>query len=205
MGWTSMPLASMGDTPTPKRYLDNQLTYEREGEGDVPFHGYRVVASVYNGSYYAAVQRYDASGPGETTAVVCLVRWNPRAADGFVFAYKDMTERGGPYEANCPLSVLDRLSPTMDPNSLDWRRRCHEALRLRKRHVPDGALIRFPNAISFSDGTSHQLMRVRRENNKIVLSPKEGLGYYKVSRLLTRNFEIVREAKVMPTIFLKGS
>jgi hypothetical protein len=42
------------------------------------------------GAYYAAVQRY---GPNNQTyaisAVICLVRWNPKAADGLLFGYKD--------------------------------------------------------------------------------------------------------------------
>lgn len=205
MGWLSMTLAGMGDTPTPKQYLDKQFTYEREAADGAPFYGSRVLASACRGTYYAAVQSYDKTGAGIVAAVICLVRWNPRAADGYVFAYKDMGETGGPYEADCPLRVLDLLSPTDNPVALDWRRRCHEGLLRRKRHIPDGALIRFAEAIAFTDGSSHQVMRVRREKNKIILSPKDGSGHYTVSRLLDRNFEIVREAKVMPTIFPKGN
>ncbi len=204
MGWLSMTLSGMGDAPTPKQYLDKQFTYERDAADGLPFHGYRVLASACSRTYYAAVQSYGESGPGRVVAVICLVRWNPRASDGYVFGYKDLSETAGPYESDCPLRILDLLSPTDNPVALDWRRRCHEGLLRRKRYIPDGALIRFANSISFTDGSSHQVMRVRREKNKILLSPKDGLGCYTVSHLLDRNFEIVREAKVMPTIFPKG-
>lgn len=205
MGWLSMTRAGMGDTPTPKQYLDAQFTYEREAVEGTPFHGYRVLASTCSRHYYAAVQAYDESGLGDVFGVVCLVRWNPRAADGYAFAYKDMSEMAGPYEADCPLKILELLSPTDNPVALDWRRRCHEALLRRKRHLPDGALIRFATAITFTDGTSHQVMRVRRGKSRIVLSPRDGYGRYTVSRLFDRTFEIVREAKVMPTIFPRGN
>lgn len=147
MGWLSMPLASMGGHTSPKHYLDAQFTYERPATPEHPSHGYRVLESACPGNrvYYAALQRFDDGAPGEVTAVVCLVRWNPRAKDGFVFAYKDMSESMGPHEADCPLRVLERLTSTNDPVSLDWRRRCFATIRRRSRKLPDGALIRFSN------------------------------------------------------------
>lgn len=201
MGWLSMPRASMGANPTPKQYLDAQFTYEQpEAEGQ-PGHGFRVLASSYHDAYYAAVQRYDANGPGETFAVVCLVRWNPRAADGYVFAYQDMDETCGPHQVRCPLKVLELLSPTDHPYALDWRRRCHETLQRRKPLPPDGALLRFAQPITFSNGTSYQFMRVKRDGRTITLTSRDGHGHYKVSRLVERDFEIVREGTVAPTFF----
>ncbi|WP_103727520.1 hypothetical protein [Novosphingobium sp. HII-3] len=203
MGWLSMPLASMGGHTSPKQYLDAQFTYERAEADEQPAHGYRVLESACPGNrvYYAAVQRYEDDVPGEVTAIICLVRWNPKAADGFVFAYKDMSESMGPCEAACPLRVLERLTSTNDPNALDWRRRCFATLRRRQRDVPDGALIRFAQPISFSDHSQHQLMRVSRQGRRIVLSSSDGRGRYRVSDLLDRKFEIVRERRIAPTIF----
>ncbi len=101
MGWLSMPLSSMHPHSTPKAYLDAQLTYERvidepaeaEGEGGpLPSRkGLRVIASscLRNKVYYAAVAPTTDGVDGPVFAVVCLVRWNPRAKDGYVFAYKD--------------------------------------------------------------------------------------------------------------------
>ena len=203
MGWLSMPLASMGGHTSPKQYLDAQFTYERAAISENPSHGYRVLESACPGSraYYAAIQRFDDGAPGEVTAVVCLVRWNPRAKDGFVFAYKDMSESMGPHEADCPLRVLERLTSTNDPVSLDWRRRCFVTIRRRSRKLPDGALIRFSEPIAFSDSTRHELMRVRRQGTRIILTSSDGNGRYRVGNLLDRKFEIVRERKVVKTIF----
>lgn len=203
MGWLSMPLASMGGHTSPKHYLDAQFTYERPATPEHPSHGYRVLESACPGNrvYYAALQRFDDGAPGEVTAVVCLVRWNPRAKDGFVFAYKDMSESMGPHEADCPLRVLERLTSTNDPVSLDWRRRCFATIRRRSRKLPDGALIRFSEPIAFSDSTRHELMRVRRQGTRIILTSSDGNGRYRVSNLLDRKFEIVRERKVVKTIF----
>lgn len=203
MGWLSMRLASMDGHASPKQYLDAQFTYERSATEEAPHHGYRVLESACPGNrvYYAALQAYDDKGPGAVTAIVCLVRWSPKAADGYVFSYKDMSEIMGPNEADCPLRILDRLTTTSDPNALDWRRRCFVTIRRRSRELPDGALIRFPEPIAFSDDSRHELMRVKRSGNQIVLTRSDGTGRYRVSGLLDRKFEIVRERKIMPTIF----
>jgi hypothetical protein len=203
MGWLSMRLASMGGHASPKQYLDAQFTYERPATEEAPHHGYRVLESACPGNrvYYAALQAYGDKGLGDVTAIVCLVRWNPKAADGFVFSYKDMSESMGPNEADCPLRILDRLTSTRDPNSLDWRRRCFVTIRRRSRALPDGALIRFPEPIAFSDDTQHVLMRVRRTGKQIILTGSDGTGRYRVSGLMDREFEIVRERKITPTIF----
>ena len=104
MGWLYMHRAGMGGFDTPKAYLDNQLTWERENEETGSFEGCRVIRSVSTtGAYYAAVQRF---GPNNQThaisAVICLVRWNPKAADGLLFGYKDMDETPGRWRPDVP-------------------------------------------------------------------------------------------------------
>ncbi|MDT0576382.1 hypothetical protein RM533_09300 [Croceicoccus sp. F390] len=203
MGWFTMTHMGMGGHETPKAYLDAQLTYERRAEGDKPFQGLRVLKSVYSGSaYYAAAERYDEKGARiYVTAIICLVRWNPRAADGYIFGYKDMDETVGPSEATCPRSVLALLSPTLHPFALDWRRRCYRLLALKERRVNDGDLIRFPEPMRFTDGSEHREFRIRREGKKAVLTLTDGRGRFKISGLLERRFEIVREPKVAKTFF----
>ncbi|MEL0251518.1 MAG: hypothetical protein VW935_06140 [Novosphingobium sp.] len=68
--------------------------------------------------FYAAVERYGEDR--ETlyvTAVICLVGWNPIAADGLIFGYKDMGEQSGPVEAKLPRSILAvaRAGSTLRP------------------------------------------------------------------------------------------
>ena len=40
------------------------------------------------------------------------------------FALGIMTEGMGPYESNCPVAILDLLTPTDRPYALQWRARC---------------------------------------------------------------------------------
>ena len=207
MGWLTMTRKGMGPHDTPKAYLDAQLTYERKATTETPFQGLRVLKSVYSGStYYAAVERYDEAGNRiYVTAIVCLVRWNPKASDGQVFGYKDMDEEMGPCEASCPRSVLELLSSSTNPHALDWRRRCYRWLRLKERKIEDGDLIRFPSAMRFTDGSEHCEFRVRKEGRKTVLTLPDGRGRFTISRLFERPFETIRAPKVAKTFFPSAS
>lgn len=203
MGWLSMTRAGMGGYATPKAYLDAQLTYERQATDEVPFQGLRVLKSVYSGgTYYAAAERYDETGKRiYVTAIVCLVRWNPKASDGYIFSYKDMDEDSGPCEATCPRSVLELLTSSTHPWALDWRRRCYRALGLRERKIEDGDLIRFPSAMQFTDGSKHHEFRICKEGRKTILTLPDGRGRFQISRLMERSFEIVKRPKVAKTVF----
>ena len=207
MGWLSMTRPGMGQHNTPKAYLDAQLTYEHPAKDDMPFRGLRVLKSVYSGrTYYAAAQRYDENGQIlYVTAIVCLVRWNPNASDGYVFSYKDLDEESGPVEASCPRSVLELLTPTNHPWALDWRRRCYRSLSMKERKVEDGDVIRFASAMRFTDGSEHNEFRVRKEGRKTILTLPDGRGRYTIGRLLEKPFEIIRPPKVAKTFFPSAS
>jgi hypothetical protein len=129
MGWLFMSRGGMSPFATPKAYLDNQCTYPPDPDKgretgpagaqiDGPF-----------GAYYAACQSYDAEGPKETFAIICLVKWNPGARSGEEFGYKDMSETMGPYHYDCPASILDLLGPPGNEYAANWR----EACRARSR------------------------------------------------------------------------
>ena len=89
MGWLFMSRGGMAPFATPKAYLDNQCTYPPDPDKGRET-GLRVLKStVRSGAYYAACQSYDADGPKETFAIICLVKWNPGARSGDEFGYKD--------------------------------------------------------------------------------------------------------------------
>lgn len=203
MGWLYMHRAGMGGHETPKAYLDDQLTYEREACEDAPFRGCRVLKSVFTGStYYAAVERYGEDRERlYVTAVICLVHWNPKAADGLIFGYKDMDEQSGPVEANCPRSILKLLTSSSHPYALDWRNRCYAMLRLKERKVADGDILRLPEPLRFTDGSEHREFRVSKRGSKIELRTPDGFGAYRISRLMERRFEIIRPARRIKTFF----
>ena len=125
---------------------------------------YEVLKSSMVGStYYAAVKPLKKSGgkdengnyiyvdiPTEeqkTFAVVFLTSTNMK--DYYNFSYKDMCESMGPYECDCPKSILDLLSPTTNENASEWRKVCyknHEEKKKRKiistSRLPVGSVIK---------------------------------------------------------------
>ena len=171
MGWLSMPLSSMFPHTGPKAYLDAQFTYDNR-DADGKGKALRVIASscLRNKVWYAAVVPSTDGTDEPAFAAVCLVSWNPRAKDGFVFAYKDMTEHAGPCEAECPERILSLLGDTDDPGALDWRRRCLERLATPVRPLEHGMHIRLPSKVTFVDGYEGDEFIVHKRGRKISLA-----------------------------------
>lgn len=119
MGWLYMQ--SLKGHGTPQAYLDNQFNFESaEGRSKV-----LRSAIADDGNYYAAVEQVPVStGERSVIAIICLVDHNPRASDGFIFGYKDQSESMGPCQIECPLDILDLLTPTSSAHALAWRERC---------------------------------------------------------------------------------
>lgn len=200
MGWLFMSRAGMGGHLTAKAYLDAQLTYERTGEDGIAT-GLRVLASscLRNRVYYAAAEPY---GGADTAvfAVVCLVRWNPRDREGYIFGYKDMTEHAGPCEAECPTRILDLLGPTDSEYALAWRQRCRDNAD-RSRRLADGVRIRLPEAVTFTDGHIGDEFIVERRGRAMTLRDPATGRPYRISHLASRAWTVVAETRVHPTIF----
>lgn len=159
MGWLFM--RDCGRFDGPRAYLDDQLTYVRDD------HRLRVLRSalVAMRTYYAACERVTADGERSIFAVVCLVRYNRRAADGYMFGYKDMDEQMGPCEAACPAAILDLLTPTENAHATEWRARCRAAIAARAvqcaRPKPrPGQTIIFDTPLSFGDGIDRSRFEV---------------------------------------------
>ena len=90
MGWLYMQ--SLKGHSGPRQYLDAQFTFER------PEATSKVLRSALVGMrvYYAAVEQIRiASGEREVWALICLVRYNPRDPEGYIFGYKDMRRIDG--------------------------------------------------------------------------------------------------------------
>ena len=60
--------------------------------------------------------------------IIGLVVLLDRPRGGWTY-YKVMDEGMGPYEANCPESILDVLDETEDEYALAWRERCRANAR----------------------------------------------------------------------------
>lgn len=156
MGWTSYHAS----------HYDSRWNVDRKAECDAYFMEglnrghYNVKKSAMRGSvYYAAVEnlvRYagrDENGEAiyksvpenarKTWAAVFLTSVDSR--DYFNFSYKDMDESMGPCECDCPLSILNMLSPTEDEWALAWRQRCREKAQDKNTlgKLPIGSIIEY--------------------------------------------------------------
>lgn len=188
MGWLFMN--SLGGHDRPRAYLDDQFTY---ATGTVRSTVLRS-ALVRLRTYYAAVEHIREGGAREVFAVICLVRYNPRDREGYVFGYKDMTESMGPCEVDCPPAILDLLTPTTSEYAIAWRARCREAASRRTvaPRLRNGWTLVFDEPLSFSDGTSHSRLDVAidpRRPRAIRFRSATG-GRYRISRLDELRFTI---------------
>ena len=160
MGWLYMK--SLKGHSGPRQYLDAQFTWERADTIS------KVLRSALVGMrvYYAAVEHIlPATGAREVWAAVCLVQYNPRDREGYIFGYKDMSEAMGPYERDCPEPILDLLTPTDHEHALRWRADCraNAAARRARRAKPSpraGQTIIFDEPLAFADGRSFDRLEV---------------------------------------------
>lgn len=189
MGWLFM--SSLKGHAGPREYLDAQFTHETEMAKT------RVLRSalVSTRTYYAAVECIRADRPREVVAVVCLVKYNPRDREGYIFGYKGMDEGMGPCEAACPAAVLDLLTPTENEHALDWRARCRSALakRAAKPRLLNGLTIVFAQPIAFADGRTFERLVVvldRRRPRTVRFRAPDSAALYRVSRLKTRDYHL---------------
>jgi hypothetical protein len=188
MGWLYMQ--SLGGFKSPKAYLDNQFTHESVGSTKC-----EVLKSALVGmrTYYAAVKITPLIGTPEVFAVVCLVRYNKRAADGYIFGYKDMDETMGPCEAQCPQAILELLTPTESEYAVQWRERCKARLAKEKAKVGDTIVFEAP--IRFTDGSLHSVFKLhapwRKGGRPMLWAVGNGGGFYRISGWKERNFRIV--------------
>lgn len=194
MGWLYMQ--SLDGHNGPRGYLDAQFTYERPEAVSKVLKSAFVTPRVY----YAAVEHITkATGARVVWALVCLVYYNPRDREGFVFGYKDMGESAGPCETECPEAILDLLTETDREYALEWRKRCreHAAARRAKAQKPaprPGQTIIFDEPVRFVDGLSFTTMKVvanRPGRRPAVLyqDPENG-GYYHIRNIKNHNYRL---------------
>ena len=148
MGWTSYHAT---------HYKSGKI--DRKAECDAYFleglnaGHFEVLKSTMVGSvYYAAVrglkQCEDNGNIYAATPVFGVVfLTSVDTKDYFNFSYKDIDETMGPYESNCPKSILDLLSPTDNEYANAWRQRCMDNLAKKKdknslNNLPVGSVIR---------------------------------------------------------------
>jgi hypothetical protein len=194
MGWLYM--TSLRGHSGPRQYLDAQFTFER------PDAKSKVLRSALVGMrvYYAAVERVRiATAEREVWAGICLVRYNPRDREGYIFGYKDMEESMGPYECDCPAQILDLLTPTDAQHALQWRARCREnaVARRAKAARPSpraGQVIVFDEPLPFADGRNFQQLDVianPRSHRTVLFRASGSDNIYRIPNIKRRSYRLV--------------
>lgn len=145
MGWT----AYHSDLYTNGR-IDRKAECDYRLEGGLNEGRLKVLKSRMVGStYYAAVQtllKKNEQGEyvdipetdREVFAAIFLTSVDSKVYDNF--AYKAMDETEGPCQDDCPLSILELLTPTDHEFALDWRSRCYKRIEDRANRTPLGSL-----------------------------------------------------------------
>jgi hypothetical protein len=194
MGWLYM--TSLAGHAGPRQYLDAQFTYENAGVTS------RVLRSALVGMrvYYAAIEHIRAgTSEREVWAAVCLVRYNPRDRDGYIFGYKDMEESMGPVESDCPEPILDLLTPTDKEYALQWRTRCRESAAARRvrraKPMPrPGQVIVFEQPLTFVDGRRFDRLEVvanPRSHRTVLFRAPDSGGLYRIPNIRSRAYRLL--------------
>lgn len=153
MGWTYTNKGSK----TTKEFFESEFNYDKPAEG----RSGKVIA--FSATWRVAYMAYRVTTPEKTEVIgiVCLIHHVPRAADGYTFGYKDMTESMGPCESRCPGTILDLLTPTTEEYAIEWRKRCRE--RLEKRAAAPrasfGDWIKFSSPLTFRSGQTYDTLQ----------------------------------------------
>ena len=197
MGWLYMQ--SLKGYSGPRQYLDAQFTFTR------PELNSKVLRSAFVGMrvYYAAIEhtRHE-NNERFVFAAVCLVHYNTRDREGYIFGYKDMDETVGPNESNCPEAILDLLTPTDYPYAQAWRTRCRENATARralssKLSPRPGQTIMFDRALSFRDERSFNRFEVvanpRSHRSVLFRAPDTG-GLYRITNVKKLTYRLIDPA-----------
>lgn len=113
-----------------KAYLDKTFTWD-DGNG----HSCEVLKSAMVGTtYYAAVKNQK----GEIFALIALTAGKRGRNDSCGLYYKAMDETEGPYNYDCPLPILDMLSPTEHEWAVKWRNGCRERAKQKADERKNG-------------------------------------------------------------------
>jgi hypothetical protein len=131
--------------------------------------------------------------------MICLVRYSPRARDGYIFGYKDMHEAMGPCESQCPQPILELLTASDNDQALAWRERCraNNAARKEQSAKPKprpGQTIVFQTPIAFRGGRVFEQLEVAAyaaSHRTVVFRDPGGGGLYRVPNLKSHDYRLI--------------
>lgn len=150
MGWTTCFTATEWKYVGGRRVVDRQKECDRilnqnlyDSHGSLDRNDWEVIgtmkvlkSAMVGSVYYAAIEVKRKGQDPYVSAAVFLTCG--KSHDGTVWGYKDMDETMGPCEDKCPASILALLTPTDDKDSIEWRARCRENIRIKAEERKNG-------------------------------------------------------------------
>ena len=127
MGWTSI---YEKDKRAAEAHMLSEFEWRNE-KGD-----YHILKKAKVGTtYYLAIENKISK---DTFCAVVLTSYEDNS-----FYWKSISENSGPYECNCPESILKVLSETDDELAIKWRNSCRKASANKKllQQAPDYSII----------------------------------------------------------------
>lgn len=177
-----------------KAECDDLYTWNNEETGDKC----RVLKSAMVGAtWYGACERTRPGQKPYVFAGVCLTSVDSREYCNF--GYKDMDESMGPCERDCPVSILNLLSPRDDKWALEWREDCRNNAAQKAadrknlnslQNLPLGAKITVQKrgqSIVLEKG------RISNRKNPVWISRAENV-YYPLSHIKRYGYELCNPA-----------
>ena len=126
MGWTGYSVS----TPVRRKYeCDKYNTWDEENSSC------EVLKSAQIGKvWYGACRHTDKkTGNVKVFGSVCLT--NVDNSDSCNFWIKEMDESMHPFYYDCPIEILNLLTPTENKEALEWRKICRETVTKRKEKI----------------------------------------------------------------------
>lgn len=152
----------------------------------------------HGNTYYLVLEHKNPEGKQRNGKWACVVltSWNNK--DRFNFRYKDIDESMGPCESNCPIRLLDQLSPTDSEYANEWRKRCREGIKRKsagRKKLKPGTIIKLKEPLKFTDKSEHQVFTVveyaRRKGKGTAYRALDNGRLYRITNVATREYEVL--------------
>ena len=182
MGWTTLHR---------DKGMSDREFFEKEFPNGLTQNGKILKCATVRNVFYAAVQNNDDAPhmPGKVWALVVLIQ---RTRGDYNFGYKDMDENMGPNADDCPIEILDLLSPTDHDYALSWRASCRakrEALASKPK-VGAGTRVRFATPLRFTNGDELSVFE-RVDSRSSTFRSVETGRQYMISGWRDRAYEVI--------------
>lgn len=197
MGWTGIHFKPAD----PKAYVLQDYNFENETGKSTVLASAKVGNVIYAAVHNAYKVKPDVTShllDADNSCVYGLVILTRSPKNEFL--WKNISEECGPHESNCPLKILEMLTPLSENAewAKAWRKRCREnAFKPKTRTLKAGTVIKYATPLNFgkagSDDTFERVdIFIRGKLKKVFYSTK--IGYCRINVRNNPDFEVVGAA-----------